>query len=245
MIEVKGVSKVFDSAGGVVKAIEQVSFGVDAGEFVSIIGPSGSGKTTLLRIIGDLVQPTSGEVMVNGQTAHQARMQGTFSYVFQNPVLLPWRNVLDNVRLPLEIVQREARDPRQLLDLVGLAGFEDKYPKELSGGMKQRVSLARALTFNPAVLLMDEPFGALDEFTRNAMNLEVLRIWREIGVTVLLVTHSISEAVFLADKVVVLSARPARVQHVQAVSFPRPREAELKDREEFQEIVRCLRQKLE
>ncbi len=245
LVRVESIGKVYASRGEPVYAIEEVSFDVAAGEFVSIIGPSGSGKTTLIKIIGDLVPPSSGRILVNGSSAAEARRQGAFSLVFQNPVLLPWRSVLQNVNLPLEVLSRSGREPRELLRAVGLEGFEDKYPAELSGGMQQRVALARALTFNPRLLLMDEPFGALDEFTRNTMQFELLRIWRETQVTVLFVTHSLAEAVFLSDRVVVLSSRPAKVRQVAAVPFPRPRQASLKDTTEFEELVRCLRTHLE
>ena len=239
------VGKVYPTRTGPIQALESISFQAAAGEFVSIIGPSGSGKSTLIKLIGDLVQPTNGRITVGDMTAAEARADGAFSWVFQNPVLLPWRRVVENVRLPLEILRRTGRDPHELLRMVGLAGFEDKYPSELSGGMQQRVALARALTFNPRILLMDEPFGALDEFTRNTMQYELLRIWGETRVTVLFVTHSLSEAIFLADRVLVLSPRPATVRQIADVPFPRPRDASLKDRPEFEELVRCLRKQLE
>jgi NitT/TauT family transport system ATP-binding protein len=236
---------VYPTRTGPIQALESISFQAAAGEFVSIIGPSGSGKSTLIKVIGDLVQPTQGRITVGAMTAAEARVDGAFSWVFQNPVLLPWRRVVENVRLPLEILGRTGRDPLELLRMVGLAGFEDKYPSELSGGMQQRVALARALTFNPRILLMDEPFGALDEFTRNTMQFELLRIWGEMRVTVLFVTHSLSEAIFLSDRVLVLSPRPATVRQIADVPFPRPRDASLKDQPEFEELVRCLRKQLE
>lgn len=244
IVTLSGIGKTYVSSEREVRALNNVSFSVTKGEFISIIGPSGCGKSTLVKIVGDLVSPTEGSVTVNGLTARQARQQGLFSWVFQNPVLLPWRRVLDNVSLPLEILRREARDPVQLLNMVGLQGFEHQYPRELSGGMQQRVALARALTFDPLLLLMDEPFGALDEFTRNGLNLELLRIWREIDVTILFITHSISEAVFLSDRVIVLSARPGTVKEIVSVPLPRPRDAALRQSEGFQEIVNCLSQKL-
>jgi len=245
MVEVESVSKSYASADGAVRALDPVSFSARDGEFISIIGPSGCGKSTLLKIIGDLIGPSQGSVTVAGHSNHIARQEGMFSFVFQNPVLLPWRRVIDNVRLPLEVLGRQSRDPRQLLAMVGLSGFEDRYPKELSGGMQQRVALARALTFDPKVLLMDEPFGAVDEFTRAALNKQLLEIWQKIRVTVLLVTHSISEAVFLSDRVIVLSSRPGRVKEVLEVPFLRPREAALQETEPFQEVVKFLRAKLE
>ena len=242
---VENLGKVYRTANGSTEALQGVSFSVSKGEFLSIIGPSGSGKSTLIKIIGDIIEPTEGSITVDGMTAREMRLRGLFSFVFQNPALLPWRRVIDNVRLPLEILHHEARDPVQLLAMVGLAGSENLYPKELSGGMQQRVALARALTFDPHILLMDEPFGAVDEFTRNTLNSELLRLWKETGVTVFFVTHSIAEAVFLADRVLVLSSKPAKVEFILDVSFPRPRNEALKETGEFQEAVRCLREKLE
>lgn len=245
MIELSEIYQSYASKNGGVEALSNVSLSVSEGQFISIIGPSGCGKTTLLKIIGNLIKPTQGSVFINGLSAKQARLQGMFSFAFQNPVLLPWRRVIDNVRLPLEIIQHGSREPTELLNMVGLEGFEMKYPHELSGGMQQRVALARALTFDPRVLLMDEPFGALDEFTRNELNLQLLRIWGEIKVTVLFITHSIAEAVFLSDEVVVLTERPATVEDIVTVPFDRPRRSEVKETAEFQEIVKCLRSKLE
>ncbi len=242
--KIHDVGMVFSTRAREVAALEGLSFSATEGEFISIIGPSGSGKTTLLRIIGNLLEPTSGRVTIDGMSARQARLDGTFSYVFQNPVLLPWRTVLENVRLPNEILHRQARDPLELLRMVGLEATASQYPSELSGGMQQRVALARALTFDPKILLMDEPFGALDELTRNVLNRELVTTWQEIGVTIFFITHSISEALFLADRVVVLSGRPAKVEHIQEVPFPRPREEAIRETQRFQEIVRCLREKL-
>jgi NitT/TauT family transport system ATP-binding protein len=241
---VQDVGMVYRSGRQNIVAVEGMSFSVRRGEFVSVIGPSGSGKTTLLKIVGDLLTPTSGRVGIGNMTAQEARREGKFSYVFQNPVLLPWRRILENVQLPTEIARRQSRDPRELLAKVGLSGTERLYPFELSGGMKQRVQLARALTFDPEILLMDEPFGALDELTRNTINQMLIRIWAEIGVSVLFVTHSISEALFLSDRILVLSGRPSRVQHIEVVPFPRPRNEALKETAEFQDLTRCLRQKL-
>jgi NitT/TauT family transport system ATP-binding protein len=245
MIELHQVAKTFQSDEGPVPALADVSLSVAAGEFLTLIGPSGSGKTTLIRIIGSLLEPTSGVVRVNGLSPEEARLQGMFSFVFQKPVLLPWRRVVENVSLPLEIVPRQTRDPQALLGLVGLEGFDRKYPHELSGGMQQRVAIARALTFDPQVLFMDEPFGALDELTRDGLNLQLLDLWARIRVTIIFITHSISEAVFLADRVVLLSKRPSHIDEIVTVSFQRPRSAELKGTPEFQEVVRWLRQRLE
>lgn len=246
MIDVKEVSLVYGGGNSRVEALRDLTFSVAEGEFISLIGPSGCGKTTLLKVVANLLRPTSGTVSVNGFTAEEARRKRMFSLVFQKPVLLPWRNIIQNVALPLEITGRDgARDPAELLEIVGLSGFEEKYPKELSGGMQQRVSIARALTFNPRILLMDEPFGALDEFTRNELNQELLKTWKRIGVTVLFVTHSIAEAVYLGDRVVVLSQRPSTVEHVLEVPFARPRHPDIREQPDFQEIVKCLRQELE
>lgn len=244
MIEVSDISKTFASTSGQVNALDGVSFSVPGREFVSIIGPSGCGKSTLLKIIGDIIEPSHGSITVDGVPSREARLKGMFSFVFQNPVLLPWRRVIDNVRLPLEILRRNGRDASALLDLVGLHGVGHKYPSELSGGMQHRVALARALTFDPRILLMDEPFSAVDEFTRDILNIELLRIWQEIGVTIFFITHSISEAVFLSDRVLLLSGRPARVKQFPSIPFARPRDNSLKDSREFQEVVRCLREDL-
>ena len=245
MIEVTDLGKFYQTANGTIHAIKNLSFSVSTGEFVAIIGPSGCGKTSLLKLIGGLAEPTVGSIKIDGKTSKEARMERMFSFVFQKSVLLPWRNVIDNVRLPLEILNKKGRSPSQVLKLVGLADHENQYPHELSGGMQQRVALARALTFNPQILLMDEPFAAVDEFNRDSLNIELLRIWQEIGVTVLFITHSISEAVFLADRVFVLSKRPARIDYIQDIPFSRPRKISLKESKQFQEIVKCLREKLE
>jgi len=245
LLEIRELSKVYPSGHESVPAIGSVSFSAARGEFVAIIGPSGCGKTTLLKIIGDLLEPSAGFVSVDGLPARQARLKGMFSFVFQNPVLLPWRRIIDNVRLPLEVLGRHSRDPEELLKMVGLAGFEKHYPMELSGGMQHRAALARALTFDPQLLLMDEPFGALDEFTRDALNHQLLEIWRQTGVTILFVTHGIGEALFLADRIIVLSGRPATVREFFPVPFPRPRPDSLKETGNFQEVVRSLRKKLE
>jgi NitT/TauT family transport system ATP-binding protein len=250
IIEVKDLCKIYESAGGTVHAIDDLSFGVSRGEFFSIVGPSGCGKSTLIRIIGDLIEPTSGRVTVAGLKPKEARLEGMFSYVFQKPVLLPWRRVIDNIRLPLEVLNEHAarhktRRPDELLRMVGLTEFANSYPQELSGGMQHRVALARALTYAPEVLFMDEPFAAIDEFARNALNQELLRIWRELKVTILYITHSLIEAVFLSSRILVLSPRPARVKGIIEVPFSDHREESLKETSQFQEVVRCLREKLE
>jgi NitT/TauT family transport system ATP-binding protein len=240
-ITVQGIGKSFGPPGTGVSALESVSFTTRSGEFVCIVGPSGCGKTTLLKIIGDLAAATQGTVSIGGLSPQQARREGIFSWVFQTPVLLPWRDLIRNVALPLEIQKgRKARDPEALLQLVGLKGFEHHRPAQLSGGMQQRAALARALTFYPQILLMDEPFAAVDEFTRATLNVELQRICREVEVNVLFVTHSIAEAVFLADRVVVLSRRPGTVKAVVEVPLPRPRDNSIRASEQFREIALCV-----
>jgi NitT/TauT family transport system ATP-binding protein len=222
--------------------LNDLSLDVMSGEFVTIVGGSGSGKTTLLRIIDHLIRPTRGSVLVDGKSVE--RPGGPISFVFQQDCLLPWRRVLSNAAYGLElrgISKPEANErARNYLKLVGLAGFEDYYPHQLSGGMRQRVNLARALTVEPDIMLMDEPFAALDAQTREMMQLELLRIWDETGKTVLFVTHQLDEAVFLADRVVALSARPGSIREVVDIDIPRPREIDAKRTERFQSYVGCL-----
>jgi NitT/TauT family transport system ATP-binding protein len=242
------VSKTYRSQAGETPALQDVSLAVERGEFVSLIGPSGCGKSTLLRIVGDLVTPSAGAVTVNGKFAHQARLDRDYGIVFQAPVLYDWRTVEANVRLPLEVAGR-ARDERvqrvrDLLRLVGLDGFRNHYPWQLSGGMQQRVAIARALVTNPAILLMDEPFGALDEMTRERLNAELLNVCSETGTTVLFVTHSISEAVFLSTRVVVLSPRPGRIERVVDVDLSRPRNEKTRAQPRFFELVTTVREHL-
>jgi NitT/TauT family transport system ATP-binding protein len=245
-VSLRGVTKVF--ADGDVVALRGIELDVRPGEFVSLIGPSGCGKSTLLRIMGDLVQPSEGEVTVNGKTAHRARLDRDYGVVFQDAVLFDWRTVAKNVSLPLEMMgwdrQRRSERVRELLELVELSGFEDRRPWQLSGGMQQRVSIARALSFSPALLLMDEPFGALDEMTRERLNLELLRIWEASGSTVVFVTHSIPEAVFLSMRVVVMSPRPGRIAAVVDVDLPYPRTAETRQEPRFFELVTAVRDRL-
>ncbi|HLE59811.1 MAG TPA: ABC transporter ATP-binding protein [Candidatus Limnocylindria bacterium] len=229
-------------------ALTGIDLEIARGEFVSLIGPSGCGKSTLLRVIGDLTPPSSGTVTINGKPAHRARLDRDYGMVFQSPVLFEWRSVEDNVRLPLELAgggraQREAR-VREMLALVELADFARHHPYQLSGGMQQRVAIARALSFSPAILLMDEPFGALDEMTRERMNSEVLRIWAQTGITVVFVTHSIPEAVFLSSRVVVMSARPGRVTRVIDVDLPRPRGVETRENRRYFELITAVREAL-
>jgi NitT/TauT family transport system ATP-binding protein len=232
-----------------VEALRDVAFAVDEGQFLSIIGPSGCGKSTLLKILADLLPPSSGRVAVFGGDAHAAREQRVFGFVFQTPLLFPWRTSLDNVALMLEVqglgrVERRER-ARRYLDLVGLAGFEAHRPGELSGGMQQRVAIARALSFDPRILLMDEPFGALDAITRDRMGFELLRIWQRTGKTVVLVTHSISEAVLLSDVVITMTPRPGRVRAVHGITLPRPRTQETRLSSGFIEYTRVLLKELE
>jgi NitT/TauT family transport system ATP-binding protein len=246
VVQANGVTKTFGKGG--VTALQGIELEVGRGEFVSLIGPSGCGKSTLLRVIGDLVEPTVGEILVNGKSAHRARLDRDYGIVFQAAVLYDWRTVARNISLPLELGgwERARRNGRvhEMVKLVELEGFEKHYPWQLSGGMQQRVSIARALSFSPALLLMDEPFGALDEMTRERMNLELLRIWAETGSTVIFVTHSISEAVFLSTRVVVMSARPGRITAVVPIELEQPRTAETREEPRFFELVTEVREAL-
>ena len=205
------------------------------------MGPSGCGKTTLLRIIGDLLTPSSGSVRIGGMHSSEARHLQLFSWVFQNPALLPWRTALANVKLPQEIVKHPAANAKGLLETMGLTNSAHMYPDQLSGGMQQRVAIARALAISPSVLLMDEPFGNLDELTRERLNEELLRSWSNAKITVIFVTHSVAEAVFLSDRVVVLSKRPGRIVKEAKVNFPRPRVANLRSLKDFTDLVADLR----
>jgi len=250
VVRLAGVDKVFGRGDGqaTTTALEAIDLDIRRGEFVSLIGPSGCGKSTLLRIIGDLIRPTRGEVVVNGKPADRARRDRDYGMVFQAPVLFEWRTVEENVKLPLEVqgtgsAQRTAR-AREMLDLVELGDFVKHYPYQLSGGMQQRVAIARALAFEPAILLMDEPFGALDEMTRERMNSEVLRIWEQTGTTIVFVTHSIPEAVFLSSRVVVMSARPGRIVRVIDVDLPRPRNEDSRESRRYFELVTEVRETL-
>lgn len=249
VVRLRGVDKSFTAHGEVTTAaLSGIDLEIRRGEFVSLIGPSGCGKSTLLRIIADLTQPTAGEVTVNGKSAAAARRGREYGIVFQAPVLFDWRRVEDNVRLPLELLgmgrgEREGR-AGEMLRLVELTDFARHYPYQLSGGMQQRVAIARALALEPALLLMDEPFGALDEMTRERMNSEVLRIWEKTGTTVVFVTHSIPEAVFLSSRVVVMSRRPGRITHTVEVDLPRPRGTETREMPRYFDLVTEVRQEL-
>jgi len=245
VIEAENLDIVF--AGGI-QALAGVSLTVQRSDFVSLIGPSGCGKTTMLRAIADLVTPSAGSLAINGQTPTEARRARAYGYVFQAPALFPWRTVARNVTLPLELmnVPRAERTARaaEYLGLVGLAEFGRKFPWQLSGGMQQRVSIARALSFRPNLLLMDEPFGALDEITRDGLNLHLNALWRRTGMTVVFVTHSIPEAVFLSTRIVVMSARPGRVIEEIPCALPAERALEIRDSPEFNAIAHRVRQAL-
>ena len=246
VVSLQKISKRFER--GNVLALSEIDLAVRPGEFVSLIGPSGCGKSTLLRIVGDLVAPSSGQVVVNGKSAEQARIDRDYGIVFQDAVLYDWRTVTKNIALPLEMLgwdrSRRAERVRELVELVELGGFEQHYPWQLSGGMQQRVSIARALSFDPALLLMDEPFGALDEMTRERLNMELLRIWEASGSTVVFVTHSIAEAVFLSTRVVVISPRPGRITGIVGIDLPQPRNADTREEPHFFELVTQVRDML-
>ena len=244
-VDVRDVSLTFETSDGKVDALSSVSLQIADGEFVSFIGPSGCGKTTMLRVIADLQQPTAGTLLVNGVSAEQARLERRYGYVFQAPALFPWRTIEKNLKLPLEIMgfsdsEQQQRAARYLA-LVNLTGFERKFPWQLSGGMQQRVSIARALSFDPALLLMDEPFGALDEIVRDHLNEQLLQLWDKTGKTVLFVTHSIPEAVFLSSKIVVMSPRPGRIIDIIDCNFPRDRTLEIRETPEFLRIAQRVR----
>src|SRR5205809_383009 len=246
VVKIEGLSKQFGRGG--TTALQGIDLAIEEREFVSLIGPSGCGKSTLLRIVGDLVQPTSGSVVVNGKPARQARIDRDYGIVFQDPVLYDWRTVAKNVALPLEMAKwprgRRTERVKEMLDLVELTGFGDHRPWQLSGGMQQRVSIARPLAFEPALLLMDEPFGALDEMTRERLNMERLGIWEASGSTIVFVTHSIAEAVFLSTRVVVMSPRPGRISDMIPVDLPQPRTAATREEPRFFELVTQVREAL-
>jgi NitT/TauT family transport system ATP-binding protein len=249
VIAAKGLFKIYTPSGSdQVIALQDVNLEVCAGEFISLIGPSGCGKSTLLRLIADLIKPTHGELKVNNKDPHQARLDRDYGMVFQAATLYDWRSVSKNVQLPLEVMgyskaERERR-AQQMLELVELGKFANHYPWQLSGGMQQRVSIARALSFEPSILLMDEPFGALDEFTRERMNMELLRIWERTKITVIFVTHSIPEAVFLSNRIVVMSPRPGRITRIVENDVAYPRVFETRETPRFFEKVTEVRELL-
>lgn len=250
-IKIENLSVQFpDKNGGEpVVALQNINLEVKPGEFVSLVGPSGCGKTTLLRTIADLQQPTSGTISIRGLTPREIRLQQKFGIVFQNPVLYEWRTVRRNVCMPMEIMgipkKERTRRVTQMLELVGLYNFGKKYPHELSGGMQQRVGIARALALRPEILLMDEPFSALDEFTKEKLHLDLQNIWSKTKKTIIFVTHSIQEAVFLSDKVVVLSPHPGRISAIVDINLPRPRGLEIRDTIEFNSLVSKVRNSFE
>ena len=245
VVDAQNISLTFETADGRVDALSNVDLQVAEGEFVSFIGPSGCGKTTMLRVIADLQQPSSGALLVNGMSAEQARLARSYGYVFQAPALFPWRTIEKNLKLPLEIMGYTEFEQKQrverYLSMVNLTGFERKFPWQLSGGMQQRVSIARALSFDPAILLMDEPFGALDEIVRDHLNEQLLHLWKSTGKTVLFVTHSIPEAVFLSTKIVVMSPRPGRIIDIIDCDFPTDRSLEVRETPEFLKVAQRVR----
>ena len=247
-IDAHSVNLTFQTSDGPVDALKDVTLSIGTGEFVSFIGPSGCGKTTLLRVIADLEQPTGGEIRVNGMTPEAARKARAYGYVFQAAGLYPWRTIEKNVMLPLEIMgyDRAERASRahEALRLVDLGGFERKYPWQLSGGMQQRASIARALAFDADILLMDEPFGALDEIVRDRLNEELLDLWARTGKTIAFVTHSIPEAVYLSTRIVVMSARPGRVTDIIDSPLPKERDLSIRDSADFLEVAARIRQGL-
>ncbi|WP_170122135.1 ABC transporter ATP-binding protein [Breoghania corrubedonensis] len=248
VIEARDLSLTFETSDGPVHALSNIALDVARGEFVSFIGPSGCGKTTLLRVIADLEQPTSGRITVNGGTPEQARLDRSYGYVFQAAGLYPWRTIAGNIALPLEIMgfskaERQKRIAKNL-ELVNLSGFERKFPWQLSGGMQQRASIARALSFDPDLLLMDEPFGALDEIVRDHLNEQLLKLWAKTEKTVVFVTHSIPEAVFLSTKIVVMSPRPGRIHDIIESDLPRERDLDIRETPEFLEIAHRVREGL-
>jgi NitT/TauT family transport system ATP-binding protein len=248
-VELEKVSVRFTTDRGTISALDGIDLNVPKGGFLTLLGPSGCGKSTLLRVVADIIKPTTGMARVFGGNPSEARSRRDIGFVFQDAALLPWRTVLENVTLPLEVgggapAGRE-RDPRDLLNLVGLGGWENALPHELSGGMRQRVSIARALVSSPRLLFMDEPFGALDEITRDRLNEELLAVWERTGTTILFVTHSIYEAAFLGQEVLLLAARPGRVRERVPVGLPMPRKIAMRETPEFVALVSHLRRVLE
>ena len=248
VVQLRGVGKTFSLGDDSTVALNDINLDIGRGEFVSLIGPSGCGKSTLLRTIGDLIEPSEGSVQVNAKSAKRARLDREYGMVFQAPVLFDWRTVEENVQLPLELFGQDratrTRRAGEMLELVGLSDFARHHPYQLSGGMQQRVAIARALAFSPDLLLMDEPFGALDEMTRERMNSELLAIWARTGITVVFVTHSIPEAVFLSSRVAVMSARPGRITHLLEVDLERPRGLATRESPRYFELITTVREAL-
>ncbi len=248
IIRIDNVSKVYGDTNAGTIALSNVSLAIEKGEFVALVGPSGCGKSTLLRLVADLDTPTEGTIEVNAKTPHAARLARDYGFVFQSPTLYEWRTIVRNVELPLEVMGQPKREWQgrvdKMLAMVGLRDFHGHYPWQLSGGMQQRASIARALSFDPTILLMDEPFGALDEFTRERMNLELLDIWETTHKTIIFVTHSIAEAVFLAGRVVVMTPRPGRIATVIDVDLPYPRTFDTRELPRFFELVTQVRETL-
>lgn len=249
-IQVKDLDVTFkDNSGNDVKALTGVNLDIYKGEFISLLGPSGCGKTTLLRSIADLQEPTDGTIRISGQTPKELRLQQKFGFVFQQPVLFDWRTVKKNVELPLEIMYQSKADRAkradEMLEMVGLKDFANHFPKQLSGGMQQRVNIARAFGIRPEILLMDEPFSALDEFTKEKLYEDLLRIWRQTNKTIIFVTHNIQEAVFLSDRICVLSPHPGRLPAIVDVDLPRPRTLDMKESAHFNELVLKVRNSFE
>ncbi len=248
VVQAKGLGLTFETNDGPVRALADVDLTINKGEFVSFIGPSGCGKTTFLRVIADLEQPTAGEILVNGMTPEEARRKRAYGYVFQAAGLFPWRTIEQNVALPLEIMGYSRAEQKErvhrTLDLVNLAGFEKKFPWQLSGGMQQRTSIARALAFDADLLLMDEPFGALDEIVRDHLNEQLLDLWARTGKTIGFVTHSIPEAVYLSTRIIVMSPRPGRVTDVIDSPLPKERPLDIRETPEFLEIAHRVREGL-
>jgi NitT/TauT family transport system ATP-binding protein len=248
VVRAENLTIIFDADGQRTVALEDVTLDIARGSFVSLIGPSGCGKTTLLRAIADLERPTAGTLVVNGMSPERARLARAYGYVFQAPALYPWRSVERNVMLPLEIMGMPSAERREraarYLDLVGLGEFRKRFPWQLSGGMQQRASIARALSFEPSLLLMDEPFGALDEITRDGLNMHLHELWRRTGMTVVFVTHSIPEAVFLSSRIVVMSPRPGKVVDVIDVDLPAVRDLDLRETPAFLRVAQRVREAL-
>ena len=248
VVEARKVDLVFETADGPVNALSEIDLEINKGDFISLIGPSGCGKTSLMRVIADLEKPTGGEIKINGMSPEEARLQRAYGYVFQSPALYPWRTVEGNLKLPLEIMGVEKAEQRkraaEAMEMVDLTGFEKKFPWQLSGGMQQRVSIARALTFYPDLLLMDEPFGALDEIVRDQLNEHFHKLWEQTQKTVVFVTHSIPEAAYLSTKIVVMSPRPGKIIDVIESPLPEKRTLDMRETQEFLELSHRIREGL-